>query len=93
MAGEKVTIRISVDKLLYAAIAVVVAGLIALNVYAFFIKGDAAPSPVQNTPENFNAFKGAENPEDKCATPEGYTEEEWREHLGHHPDQYAECLQ
>jgi len=29
---------------------------------------------------------------DICATPAGYTDEEWREHMGHHPDQYAQCL-
>ena len=30
--------------------------------------------------------------EDKCKAPEGYTEEEWKEHMSHHPDQYKECL-
>jgi len=29
---------------------------------------------------------------DKCATPAGYTDEAWRQHMGHHPDRYAECL-
>ena len=29
---------------------------------------------------------------DKCATPPGYTDEQWREHMGHHPDRYKECL-
>ncbi len=29
---------------------------------------------------------------DKCAAPVGYTNEQWREHMGHHPDIYAECL-
>ncbi len=29
---------------------------------------------------------------DKCKTPPGYTDEQWKEHMGHHPDQYAECL-
>ena len=29
---------------------------------------------------------------DKCATPAGYTDAQWREHMGHHPDQYAEGL-
>lgn len=27
-----------------------------------------------------------------CETPEGYTDEEWREHMSHHPDMYAQCL-
>ncbi|MBI4177077.1 MAG: hypothetical protein HY516_01810 [Candidatus Aenigmarchaeota archaeon] len=29
---------------------------------------------------------------DKCKTPSGYTDDEWREHMGHHPAVYAECL-
>jgi len=29
---------------------------------------------------------------DKCATPPGYTDQQWREHMSHHPDQYAGCL-
>lgn len=28
----------------------------------------------------------------KCATPSGYTDGTWREHMSHHPDRYAECL-
>jgi len=34
----------------------------------------------------------SENPNDICATPPGYTDEQWREHMGHHPDRYAQCL-
>ncbi len=30
--------------------------------------------------------------EDICATPPGYTDQQWREHMGHHPDRYAKCL-
>ncbi len=30
--------------------------------------------------------------EDICATPPGYTDESWRQHMSHHPDRYAECL-
>ena len=29
---------------------------------------------------------------DKCTPAPGYTEAEWREHMGHHPDIYKECL-
>ncbi len=29
---------------------------------------------------------------DKCATPPGYTDDAWREHMSHHPDRYKECL-
>ncbi len=34
----------------------------------------------------------AENPADICATPSGYTDASWREHMGHHPDRYRACL-
>lgn len=30
--------------------------------------------------------------QDICATPPGYTDETWREHMSHHPDRYKECL-
>ncbi len=30
--------------------------------------------------------------QDKCAPQAGYTEQEWNEHMSHHPDAYAECL-
>ena len=38
-----------------------------------------------------NALK-AENSSNPCETPSGYTDEAWREHMGHHPDRYAQCL-
>lgn len=30
--------------------------------------------------------------EDKCKPEIGYTEQEWIEHMGHHPELYKECL-
>jgi hypothetical protein len=30
--------------------------------------------------------------EDKCKTPQGKTDVEWREHMSHHPNIYKECL-
>ena len=41
---------------------------------------------------NYKKAVNAENPSDKCKAPEGYTDKEWREHMGHHPDRYKECL-
>ncbi|MBI2128897.1 hypothetical protein HYU07_01525 [Candidatus Woesearchaeota archaeon] len=41
---------------------------------------------------NYNKAIQSQNKEDICATPEGYTDQEWREHMGHHPDQYKKCL-
>lgn len=40
----------------------------------------------------YQAALKAENSSDKCATPAGYTDQSWREHMSHHPDRYAECL-
>ena len=48
----------------------------------------------------YSAFDGAaykkainaENKNDICKAPEGYTQEEWEEHMSHHPDRYKECL-
>lgn len=30
--------------------------------------------------------------QDICKPAPGYTEESWREHMGHHPDIYKDCL-
>ncbi len=43
------------------------------------------------TEDDYAQFVSAEQ-QDKCATPSGYTDEEWKEHMGHHPDRYKECL-
>lgn len=40
----------------------------------------------------YTAALKAEDPNDECKTPEGYTDAQWREHWGHHPDRYAKCL-
>ncbi|MBI4018597.1 MAG: hypothetical protein HY368_03235 [Candidatus Aenigmarchaeota archaeon] len=40
---------------------------------------------------DYERAKQSELP-DKCATPSGYTDAQWREHMGHHPDQYEGCL-
>ncbi|MBI5733448.1 MAG: hypothetical protein HY973_00695 [Candidatus Kerfeldbacteria bacterium] len=45
-----------------------------------------------NQPLNYNQAKQAEDPSNPCAPPAGYTEESWREHMGHHPEQYKQCL-
>lgn len=42
--------------------------------------------------ENYAQAKAAEVAGDPCATPPGYTDAQWREHMGHHPDQYRDCL-
>ncbi len=44
-----------------------------------------------NTPESYRQAVSAEL-EDKCQTPDGYTDDEWQEHMSHHPDRYKECF-
>ena len=51
----------------------------------------ATGNALGNTPENFQSLAAKELP-DKCAVPPGQDPVKWKEHLGHHPDQYAECL-
>ncbi len=41
--------------------------------------------------ENNDPDKKMVEPE-KCKPQQGYTEEQWIEHMGHHPSQYKECL-
>ena len=33
-----------------------------------------------------------EDPTDICKTPAGYTDDEWKEHMSHHPDRYQQCF-
>ncbi len=44
--------------------------------------------------QNYGSYRKAVSSEldNKCATPPGYTDESWREHMSHHPDRYGECL-
>lgn len=80
-------------------VGVLVALGIALFATAFFSIGKIGAAQINSgsvalasTPQNFQKFVSAELP-DKCKTPPGYSDADWKEHLGHHPDRYAECLQ
>jgi len=68
--------------ILYGLLALVVVTLI-FSISTFFTKG--------NSDQNYNKLVSAEL-QDKCQTPPGYTDAEWKEHMGHHPDRYKECL-
>ncbi len=35
----------------------------------------------------------AQNANNICQAPSGYTEEAWREHMSHHPDIYRKCFE
>jgi len=45
----------------------------------------------EHSEESFAKAQESET-EDPCSTPDGYTDEAWREHMGHHPGQYKDCL-
>lgn len=54
--------------------------------------GGQAVTGSVSQPLDYNQAKQAEDPANPCVPPAGYTEETWREHMGHHPDQYKQCL-
>ncbi|MEK6886337.1 MAG: hypothetical protein AABW88_00745 [Nanoarchaeota archaeon] len=53
----------------------------------------ASSAFAQYTFHNDEQTKQEGSQPDKCKAPEGYTQEKWIEHMGHHPEQYAECLE
>ena len=71
------------NRLFYVLIAIAVV-VLAVSVYI----------TVNNTyyGTNYQKAVSAQNPADICATPQGYTDEQWRTHMSHHPDMYAQCL-
>ena len=66
------------------------------RIIAYLIIGIAVISLLAMTffPGIFYAVKDSagNSNNDKCKPATGYTEESWREHMGHHPDIYKECL-
>ncbi len=62
-------------------------GMVSLQNQIFLIGYEGGHSQ-----ERYEAAIESENATDPCVAPEGYTDEAWREHMGHHPDQYKECL-
>jgi len=46
---------------------------------------------LQNTQENYKEMVSAELA-NKCAVPESYDSELWKQHMSHHPDRYEGCL-
>lgn len=69
-----------------------IAIILFVAVFLGFVAYEISTINSSHSESKFEAAIAAENPEDKCAIPEGYTAEQWREHMGHHPDQYEECL-
>jgi hypothetical protein len=71
------TIRLNFKVIIYAVIAL---AMVALVILTFL------PGIIQAWKDSGKSVN------DKCQTPPGYTQESWREHMGHHPDIYKECL-
>jgi len=76
--------RIKKDSiLLHVLLAIVIIGL-------FFVISNGVRITKLN--ENYKKALSAEISSDICATPLGYTDEQWKEHMSHHPDRYKQCL-
>jgi len=71
------------DILLYILLGIAVLGLV-WTMYGF------VKQPYTN--EQYQNALASENTQDICATPAGYTDKDWKEHMSHHPDRYKQCL-
>ncbi len=67
-------------------------GAILIGVMVLYFSVTSPSGKLENTPQNFAQLVANENPEDTCAVPPGTDPAQWKEHLGHHPDRYAQCL-
>lgn len=68
------------------------AGAIVIGAMVLYFSATSQPNKLENTPSNFAQLASKENPNDICAVPAGTDPEEWKQHLSHHPDKYAQCL-
>ncbi|HLC79244.1 MAG TPA: hypothetical protein VJG83_02325 [archaeon] len=68
-------------------------GAIVIGAMVLYFSATIQPNRPENTRSNFEQFTSNENPDDICAVPAGTDPEQWKEHLGHHPDKYAQCLE
>jgi len=68
--------------ILYGLLIVIIMGVV-FSISTFFSR--------DYSQKEYNKFVSAEG-SDKCATPAGYTDQEWKEHMSHHPERYKECL-
>ncbi|MFH1325372.1 MAG: hypothetical protein ABIH49_01205 [archaeon] len=68
--------------LIYAALGILI---LVLLVFTFFPNMTYAI-------KDFNRQGSLGSNDDICSPPAGTSMEEWRTHMGHHPDIYKECL-
>ena len=71
---------------------ITIAIIVFVGVFLGFVAYEVYSAETSFSSEKYQAAIKAQNPNDKCATPPGYTDAQWREHMGHHPDMYEECL-
>ena len=90
MAGEK---RRSGSFMLIVVFAgILAAAIIAGVALLYFSLSGTSGKTLENSAQNFEQFSAKEDPNDICAVPPGEDPVKWKEHLDHHPDQYAQCL-
>lgn len=63
--------------------------ILVLLVFTLFPNMIYAVKSIGNTGNVINYDSGDQ---DICSPPAGTSEEEWKTHMGHHPNIYAECL-
>ncbi len=64
---------------------IILSVIIALSIVAFSLYQSVYGS-------NYQQALKSQSSGDICVAPPGYTDEQWREHMSHHPEQYKECL-
>lgn len=75
--------RIEKQKIFLYAVVLVVAALAIYSAYSWY----------QSTFFGANYQKALQSQTANiCATPPGYTDEQWRTHMSHHPDIYKSCF-
>lgn len=70
--------------ILYGLLAILVIVLV-FSVINLFTSNESSNTAMIIDPINLNT-------EDKCKPPEGTDPEKWKEHMGHHPEQYEGCI-
>ena len=68
------------------------AGAIVIGAMVLYFSATSQSAKLENTPSNFRQSTNNQNPDDICAVPAGTDPEQWKQHLSHNPDKYAQCL-
>ena len=71
---------------------ITIAIIVFVGVFLGFVAYEVYSAETSFSSEKYQVAIKAQNINDKCTTPQGYTDAQWREHMGHHPEMYAECL-